>query len=220
DVRYLYFSDDGNYVLLHEGCEGGCWRGTLRIWDINNERQLAELRFDPPNDRFQFDLYHDNVVFADERGVRFFPLRLKPSVGSADDKVANPKGPPPFCSLVFLPGGIWAVVDDHGRFDTNNLDQVPYLRWFISDAPITAYPLEIFMRDYYEPHLLGRIFKGEEFPNLPSLAELNRVQPAVRVSSGSALAGSTNSVRVMVDVASASGVQMRDEKRVKLQSGV
>jgi len=71
-----------------------------------------------------------------------------------------------------------AVVDQQGRFDTNDLDGGAPLHWLVSDDPLHALPLEIFMRDYYTPRLLARIMNGEELPPIRSIAEIkNRVQP-------------------------------------------
>ena len=57
DARSVFFSADEHYVMLHEGCEGGCWQGNLRVWEANQEDELAEIRFDPPSDRFRFSPY-------------------------------------------------------------------------------------------------------------------------------------------------------------------
>ncbi len=83
----------------------------------------------------------------------------------------------------------WVVVDPDGRFDTNlDLGNIRGLHWIVSDDPMKPKPLELFMRQYYEPGLLSRILKcnqantcGKEFKPLPSIAEINRVQPRLAI---------------------------------------
>ena len=45
----------------------------------------------------------------------------------------------------------WLVVSPDSRFDTNNLEEIKSLYWVMPDDPLHALPVEIFMRDYYEP---------------------------------------------------------------------
>ena len=47
---------------------------------------------------------------------------------------------PRLLSMIFFSDGTWTVVDEDGRFDTNRLDEIPYLRWFISDTPLAFIP--------------------------------------------------------------------------------
>jgi hypothetical protein len=56
----------------------------------------------------------------------------------------------------------------------------------MSNDPLTPKPLEIFMRQYYEPDLLRRTLDctrlgtcSKEFKTLPSISNLNRAQPAL-----------------------------------------
>lgn len=88
-----------------------------------------------------------------------------------------------------------------GRFDTNNLDEIKRLHWSMPEAPLTAVPIEIFMRQYYEPRLLARTMAGEKLPPLPSIATLNRVQPRVFVAAPQAEPGTPDEVSVQVTVA-------------------
>src|SRR5262249_32312194 len=74
----------------------------------------------------------------------------------------------------------WVVVAPDGRFDTNiELEEAAGAHWILSSDSFNPLPLEIFMRDYYEPRLLPRLLAGEQLPKLRSLASLNRVQPLV-----------------------------------------
>jgi hypothetical protein len=60
------------------------------------------------------------------------------------------------CRLISFRDGSWIVVDPEGRFDTNNLEEIQGLHWIMPDDPFKPLPVEIFMREYYEPRLLPR----------------------------------------------------------------
>jgi uncharacterized caspase-like protein len=84
--------------------------------------------------------------------------------------------------LVSFNDGRWAVIDPDGRFDVADLEDMPHLHWVMPDDPLTPLPIEIFMRDYYEPRLLSRILNGEQFKPVRPLIDLKRVQPEVIIS--------------------------------------
>lgn len=222
DARSVFFSDDENYVILHEGCEGGCWRGNLRVWEANKEDELAEVEFDPPSDRFRFSLNKDNIVFGDDHRIGIVSLTGNSLVASRGGKNLNgiSRRSPLLLEMIFFTDGTWAVIDEHGRFDTNSLEGVSYLRWFISDTPVSVYPLEIFMRDYYEPRLLARILKGEKLPNLPFRSDLTRVQPKIEKITVSPRAGNPELVNVTVLASSTLGKCLKDGKHVPCESGL
>jgi uncharacterized caspase-like protein len=56
------------------------------------------------------------------------------------------------------------------------------LQWVVTDDPLSALPVEIFMRPYYEPRLLPRLLTNDDFREIPSLERLNRVQPKVTIT--------------------------------------
>ncbi len=97
--------------------------------------------------------------------------------------------------------GTWAVVDAQGRFDTNNLEEIEQLHWVMPDDPLRALPLEIFMRDYYQPRLLPRLLAGEAFAPVRDLSALNRAQPEVRIAGFEPSSKNANRVTVTVEVA-------------------
>lgn len=93
------------------------------------------------------------------------------------------------CRLLSFTDGTWAAMAPDGRFETNNLEEVKGLHWIIPDDPFRPLPLEVFMRDYYEPHLLARLVKcnrekncDREFQPVRDISKLNRVQPPVNIS--------------------------------------
>lgn len=112
------------------------------------------------------------------------------------------------CELISFRDGTWLVVDPQGRFDTNNLEEINGARWVMPDDPLKPLPVEIFMRDYYEPRLLPKILNGEALTSgtSGSIGNLNRVQPTVAVLSVKQ-AGAPDVVAVRVEVASVTGEQ-------------
>ncbi len=74
------------------------------------------------------------------------------------------------------------VIDSVGRFDMD-LATIEGFRWVFPDDPYRPLPLEIFMRDYYEPQLLPRLIagRGDELRPVPPLSGLNRIQPEVTI---------------------------------------
>ena len=87
------------------------------------------------------------------------------------------------CRFITRADGSWVVVDPEGRFDASDLDEIEGVHWLAPDDPLKPLPLEIFMRDYYEPRLLARIVAGERLAPVRALAEVDRAQPGVRITS-------------------------------------
>jgi hypothetical protein len=81
----------------------------------------------------------------------------------------------------FSDGG-WAVVDPAGRFDTNRIEELESLHWVVPSQPFRALPLDIFMRQYFQPDLLRRVMARETLPPVPDLRRLNTAQPIVRIA--------------------------------------
>ncbi|GLI36871.1 tetratricopeptide repeat protein [Geobacter hydrogenophilus] len=86
-------------------------------------------------------------------------------------------------SIKFFDGGGWAVATPEGRFDTNDIEGIKDLHWVLPDDPLTPLPLEVFMKEYYEPRLLPRILNGDTFKPVKNLMTLNRVLPTVAITS-------------------------------------
>ena len=51
----------------------------------------------------------------------------------------------------------WVMTSPDGRFDANSVQRLTSVQWVMSDDPLRALPLELFVRDYYEPRLLARL---------------------------------------------------------------
>lgn len=82
--------------------------------------------------------------------------------------------------FVFAQG--WLVVDPEGHFDTNDLEALRHVSWFMPDSPLSPWPIELLMRDYYEPQLLPRILAGESLKPVRPLNELNRLEARVQIT--------------------------------------
>ncbi|HEX8560500.1 MAG TPA: hypothetical protein VF668_20565, partial [Pyrinomonadaceae bacterium] len=76
------------------------------------------------------------------------------------------------CRFITRADGSWVVVDPEGRFDASDLDEIQGVHWLAPDDPLKPLPLEIFMRDYYEPRLLARIIAGERLAPVRALSEV------------------------------------------------
>ena len=129
-----------------------------------------------------------------------------------------------FASLFVLDSNTWVIATPDGRFDTSNLEEIKGLHWVVPDDPFRALPLEIFMRDYFEPRLLTRLLAREQLLPIPDLSQRNCAQPIVRITEIGQQMGTSDvaadTVTVTVEVANAIGAFARNGKQVTLESGV
>lgn len=94
----------------------------------------------------------------------------------------NPAQRTVLARIAMMPSGNWVVIAPDGRFDTGSLEDLAALHWVLPDEPYRPLPLELFMRQYYEPGLLQKLVHGLPLPVLPDLAALNRAQPKVSIA--------------------------------------
>lgn len=128
-------------------------------------------------------------------------------------------------SLIGTDKNEWVVTAPDGRFDTNkSLDQMSGLHWVVNNEILNPLPLDIFMRQYYEPNLLQRVLNGEQFKLLPSITDINRVQPKVYFKGIKPTANASDLVDVTIEVQSVTqdvSVSATDKtKKKQLISGV
>nr|WP_319484894.1 hypothetical protein [uncultured Cohaesibacter sp.] len=105
-------------------------------------------------------------------------------------------------SLATLIDGGWAVIGNDGRYDASDPGDFPALGWVMPDEPEHVLPIELFYREYYEPTLLSRLLNGQEFPELPKLSDMNRLQPQLHIAAieqDVAREGQATTVSVTVD---------------------
>src|SRR6266511_1973101 len=199
-VTQVAFSPDGRRALTASADH------TAKLWDAETGQSLRTLAG------------HTDSVSR----IAFSPDGRHVLTGSNDHttRLWNAETGAELCTLISFDDGTWAVVTPDGRFDTDNLDGNPGLHWVMPDDPQHALPLEVFMRDYYEPGLLRRVLAGDRLPAVASLLNVNRVQPAVAVTRIEPTAADPGLVDVTVKVSSAQRAFQRNGSSVTMTTGV
>ena len=198
-VMSLALSPDGGLLLVGDS------NGTATLWDF---KKRSEIR------SFKGHLTGvTSVAFSpDGRHV------LTTGGLDATTRLWNISNGEEVCKLIAFFDREWAVVAPDGRFDAGNLDDIEGLSWIVPDDPMHPVPLEIFMRDYYEPRLLPRLLDDipdeKQFNPVRSLQGLNRVQPEVKIVDAQPLEGSPDAVAVTVEVSRVVAERKRGSKEL------
>jgi WD40 repeat protein len=129
------------------------------------------------------------------------------------------RGNAPLVTLVALKTGPWMAVSPDGRFDTGDPERLETLSWVMPDDPDHPLPVEVFLRDYFEPKLLSRVLGDSTLPPLPNVAELNRNQPSI-VGIASVFGDRPDLATVSVTVSSTLGKCLKDGVRISCESGI
>ncbi len=202
-VNSFTLSPNGRYLLV------SFMDSVVRCYDVLTGDLLA--RYAMPNSM--------SVMYvSDDHGLAYLSEDGRSIVHLLDLKRNRE-----LASVVTLADGTWIVADPLGRFDTNNIEGVTNVNWLLKDDPYHAYPLELFMRQYYEPRLLPRLLAHD--PSLdrpvPSIADLNRVQPPVHITQVVPHPGDDPAlVDVTVTASHASGDFHQEGQDVTLSTGV
>jgi WD40 repeat protein/uncharacterized caspase-like protein len=197
-VLSVAFSPDGKSIVT--GADD------VRLWDLATGREIRKFEG------------HSYSV----RSVAFSPDGKFIVSGSFDSttRIWHAASGRELCKMISTRDGAWVVVDADGRFDTNRLEEIKGLYWIMPDDPFRTLPLEIFMRDYYEPRLLTRILNGEELKPVRQLSQLNRVQPNVKIASIEPQKDSAGLVTVTVEVSKATGKYGLSNRKITRETGV
>ena len=165
-LEYAVSDRTGNVYLVADGY------GQVVLWDRN---------------------FGTHTVFASEavgpESVSFSPDGRVLAIVETDgivglwDVSRGPAGLQRLARLITFADGDWAVVGEDGRYDASDPADLEGLAWVMPDAPTEPVPLSVFYRDYYEPRLLPRLLAGETFPEIRSIANLDRKQPRVEITS-------------------------------------
>jgi WD40 repeat protein len=196
--RLAYASEVGDIVVLGSDT----WQEIERLRSYSNRIEAAG--FDPNSPALAIQLWYDSHFVWDlTKGGLVDNNGIVISYNNRNDFLANKtlfgnqfsvnnrqdylqlqdKDGHEVCTLVILDKqNAWVAVAPDGRFDTNmDLSNIAGVHWILSGKSLDPLPLEIFMRDYYEPRLLPRLLSYEGMARLPSLTELNRIQPEVKI---------------------------------------
>ncbi len=199
-VRSVAISADGRLVLT------GSIDSTVELWDAKTGKRLHQLEG------------HVGVV----NFVEFSPDGRTVVTAGQDctTRIWDVISGKELVRLISLRNGNWVAVDPDGRFDASDLEAIRGLQWVMPDDPMRPLPIEIFMRDYYEPRLLPRILAGEKFKDVRKLSNLNRIQPSVTIASVEPQREDPNRATVTVKVAGAKSESQRDKAGNLLETGV
>lgn len=163
-VAFFVWSPDGRTIATAAGTGAG---ERAAIWDAATGAEVRRL--DGPED-------WPEEFSPDSRLLLTFG-------GDGFERVYEVSTGRELCRFITRADGTWVAVDPEGRFDASDLEEIQGVHWLAPEDPLRPLPLEIFMRDYYEPRLLARIIAGEHFAPVRSLSEVDRAQPVVHITS-------------------------------------
>jgi WD40 repeat protein/uncharacterized caspase-like protein len=206
-VHSVAFSHDGRFVLMGTGNFLGLGSNTARLFEADTGKEVRQFAG------------HAGFIMS----ALFSPDGRHVLTSGADSttRIWSADAGKEVCRLSYTTDDAWVVVDPERKFfDTNDLESVRGLQWVMPDDAMRPLPMEIFMRDYYEPRLLPRLLAGDKFKPVRSLSELNRVQPSVRIVKAEAAPGAADAVAVTVEVARGEGKFVQAGREVTRETGV
>lgn len=199
NTRAVAFSADGRRVAaVHQ-------ERVVTVWDVETGNEVS--RFAAP--------YSLNSVDLGREGTRVLI-----GAGNGSCSIYEADSGDFLASLYAFKDGRWAVIAADGRYDASNPGDIPGISWVLPDDPMTPLPVEVFMKEYYEPRLLPRILQGEAFPPITGLADLNRVQPGVEILAVRPDPKTPFEVSVAVAVAGKKKTFRKGKERVMQETGV
>jgi WD40 repeat protein/uncharacterized caspase-like protein len=163
-VKSVDFSPDGKMALSSSGY------GAITLWQASDGKPIHQLHG------------HAGAVNA----AQYSPSgKFVASAGTdATLRIWDVDTGNELVKLISYVDGGWIALDNAGRYDAPNggdaVDNAAGLRWIFSDDPMRSFPVQLLMRDYYQPRLIPLTLSGQlKNSRLPAIASLNRVQPEV-----------------------------------------
>lgn len=171
-VKSVAFNSNGS--ILASGSEDG----SVKFWDVSTANLKDTLK-GYTGGRLAFSV--DGRRLA--AGMQSFGPDGDCLVTADKVKIFDLQNPNTYLVLAPVAVDDWFVASNSGRFDASSLEFVSSLAWVLPKQPRRGYPIESFMRQYFEPNLLARSMKNEVLPSVPTLSELNLSRPQVRIAS-------------------------------------
>jgi WD40 repeat protein len=182
DSRRLYSMSSGQKGHTQVGCTGGaafttdgrfaitaCHDDVVRAWEVATGKQIKVLE--------------GHSDFVTSVAISGNPDRIMSGCVDGTTRIWQLETGRPLATLASFDDDVWGVASPESRFDSNDLEALNGMHWRLNENATTLFPLEVFMRDYYEPRLLPRLLAGEQMPKVRSLQDLNLAQPKVRIVS-------------------------------------
>lgn len=219
-VNSLAFSPNGKMLV------SGCVDNQAKLWNLDSKEEIKS-----------FDLNNPNAISEISRTAPDFYRVISNITPDGSFRIAEGENGKLdiyelqtgklLVSLVVLDEKDWVAVTPDGRFDTNkSLENIDGLHWTTPNAQLSAFPLEIFMRDYFEPKLLSRFLKctetgdcNNEFEPVRDISSINRTQPKIRITRILPTAAGKG-VEVSVEVSNVASKSPKDKQDNYLSSGV
>lgn len=182
-VNATAFSADSRLVAFSND------RHVIEIWDIEKKTQTASLAG------------HTNIVGH----LSFMPDgRLLSTSFDGTIRLWNPASGELLLTMAFLEDQKqWLAVTPSGLFD-GSPGAWTHILWRFQGNTFDVAPVDTFVNEFYYPGLIGEIFSGQQPAPPRDIAQIDRRQPAVRLTASQIDARMTR-LRVTVDDAAVAG---------------
>ena len=194
DIYFVSFNSDGKQVIA------ASIDSTITYWDVASGSPLHS--------------YNGRV--ADDKIATAWPDGNTVAIGRDDGRITLLSKDKNEVLAYLIPFGErdWLTVTPDGLFDGSPAAWKKII-WRSAQNILDYVPVEAFFNDFYYPGLLADIMSGKRPVALRSIAELDRRQPEIKLSSDAKSASDARNVRVRVEAREAAP----DEKH-KDSSGV
>jgi WD40 repeat protein len=183
DISRVAFSDNGKLVAAALADD------SIKYWNIATQQLVDSFASSDSNKLAAFGKLLPRFSRENTTPDDIFQFRIGSS-GKVD--LYDRRSDKLLASLIALDDSDWVVTTPNGFFDTNKpLDNIQGLQWVISDEPMMPRPLDLFMRQYYQPGLLSRLMHctrdrdpkacDREFPRVPAIGLIDRSRPTVSI---------------------------------------